>query len=76
VAQAIGMVTNTQLPAQHRQSSKDLNVDISNTTGPIHTGFVAFERNFSWLQFSITILGAAKYHDCHNKQHVIVRAHT
>jgi hypothetical protein len=38
-------------------------VDISNTTVPIHTGFVASERKFSWPHFSITILGAGKYHD-------------
>jgi hypothetical protein len=39
-----------------------LNVDISNTTEPIHTGFVASERKFSWAHFSVTILGAGKYH--------------
>jgi hypothetical protein len=37
-----------------------LNVDISNTTVPIHTGFVASQRKCSWSHFSI---GAGKYHD-------------
>jgi hypothetical protein len=40
-----------------------LNVDISNTTVPIHTGIVASERKLSWPRFRITILGAGKYHD-------------
>jgi hypothetical protein len=36
----------------------------SNTTGPIHTGFIASERTFfSSPHFSITILGAGKYND-------------
>jgi hypothetical protein len=43
-----------------------LNIDISNTgptTGPIHTGFVASERKFSWPHFSINIIGTGKYYD-------------
>jgi hypothetical protein len=43
-------------------NSTPLNVIIS-TTGPIHTGFVASERKFSWPHFSITILAPGKYHD-------------
>jgi hypothetical protein len=45
------------------QRSKWTPLNISNTTGPIHTGFVAPERKFSWPHFSTTILGAGKYHD-------------
>jgi hypothetical protein len=37
-----------------------INVDISNTTGPIHTGFVAFEIKFCWPHFSMTNLGAGR----------------
>jgi hypothetical protein len=49
------------------QSSKEVNVDISNTTGPIHRGFVASERKSSWPHFSITILGAGKYNQSFKK---------
>jgi hypothetical protein len=33
-----------------------LNVNISNTTGPILAGFVAYERTFNWPHFSIKIV--------------------
>jgi hypothetical protein len=46
-----------------RYKCPPLNVDSSNTTGPIHTWFVASERKFGWPHFSITKLDAGKYHD-------------
>jgi hypothetical protein len=42
-----------------------LNVDISNTTAQdqFTQGLLHLKRKFSWPHFSITILGAGKYHD-------------
>jgi hypothetical protein len=47
-----------------------LNVDISFTTGPTHTGFVAYKRKFSWSHFSITILCAGKSQNYDNLKYL------
>jgi hypothetical protein len=57
------LTENNPCTVFQRSKWTPLNVDISNTTGPSHIGYVASERKISWPNFSITIISVGKSQD-------------